>query len=94
VGGNISIEGLRIYFRCIPASAAHPHLPSPLEGEGHTELQQQRMGEGVSSKESSCEEAPSPIIARGNYTHALSLKGTLYGSGIPEIAFIFQIHTF
>jgi hypothetical protein len=52
-----------------------PHLPSPLEGEGYTELQQQRMGEGVSSKESSCEEAPSAVIARGNYIHALSLRG-------------------
>src|SRR3954469_4562418 len=52
-----------------------PYLPSPLAGEGYTELQQQRVGEGVSSKESSCEEAPSPIIARGNYIHALSRKG-------------------
>src|SRR4051794_3753176 len=76
IGANISIKSVPIDFRRITASAAHPHLPSPLEGEGYTELQQQRTSEGVSSKESSCEEAPSPIIACGNVVRALSLEGS------------------
>src|SRR5262249_54083895 len=64
----------RLIICYVTRVAVHPHLPSPPEGEGYTELQQQRTGEGGPSKESSCEEAPSPIIVCGNCLHALSLK--------------------
>src|SRR5262249_36373984 len=53
---------LQVFFR----GAGRNQIP--LEGEGMNEFQQGKLGEGVSSRESSCEEAPSPIIACGNPT--------------------------
>jgi hypothetical protein len=49
-------------------------VPSPLAGEGNSEFQQTKLGEGVSTFESS-EEAPSPNRTDCTPSAALSRKG-------------------
>jgi len=58
-----------------PAGVLVPYLPSPLEGEGDSMMQQTMMGEGVSSREAFSRSEPLTHQWMLQHRAALSLKG-------------------